>query len=77
MKIVNGVQIISLEVDPQTWNVIMAGLNELPRRHSEPVIQNLTRQVTVQTQPPPVVEPMKALVAAEAIPAVEAAPVEG
>lgn len=51
MKIVNGVQIISLDVDAQVWNTILAGLNELPRKLSESVVQALTAQVVKQAQP--------------------------
>jgi hypothetical protein len=52
MKVVNGVQIISLDMDAQTWNVILAGLNELPRKISDAVVQNLQAQVVKQVSPP-------------------------
>lgn len=51
MKIINGVEIVTLEVDGPTWSIIQTGLNELPRKISEPVLQALTRQVLMQSQP--------------------------
>lgn len=56
MKVVNGVQIVTLEITPQVWNTIQAGLNELPFKISAPVLQDLTTQVVRQTSPPPAPE---------------------
>lgn len=57
MKIINGVEMVTLQIDGPTWSVIQNGLNELPRKVSEPVMQALTRQVIAQSQP---IEPPKA-----------------
>jgi hypothetical protein len=63
MKIVNGMQFIAIEISASDWQVIIAGLNELPRKISDPVLQRLVLQVTEQSQPkivpdnPPFKEP--------------------
>lgn len=48
MKVINGVQFISLDVDANDWALIQGGLNELPRKLSEPVLQRLVKQVIAQ-----------------------------
>jgi hypothetical protein len=51
MKMINGIEIVTLDIDGPTWGIIQSGLNELPRKISEPVMQALTRQVLAQSQP--------------------------
>jgi hypothetical protein len=55
MKIVNGMQFIAIEISASDWQVIIAGLNELPRKISDPVLQRLVLQVTEQSQPQKIV----------------------
>jgi hypothetical protein len=52
MKVVNGVQMISLDVDAQTWVLIQQGLSELPYKLSASVLGALGQQVLAQTQAP-------------------------
>lgn len=59
MKIVNGVQIVSIEINPQHWNVIQAGLQELPFKISQPVLAELQQQVLRQSQPAPSAAPAR------------------
>lgn len=59
MKIVNGVQIVSIEINPQHWSVIQAGLHELPFKIAQPILADLQRQVVEQSRgnPPAPIEP--------------------
>lgn len=43
---------VKIELAPQAFNTIMAALEELPHKHSRPVIDDLVRQVQAQQQPP-------------------------
>lgn len=82
MKIVNGVTIVTLEVTPDQWNVAQQGLNELPRKISEPLIQVLNAQVQRQVKDFQVEQEAAALAAAAAkqakleVPAPPTTPVE-
>lgn len=51
MKVVNGVEVITLEVDVQAWNVIQAGLQELPMKLAAPILQKLSMQIMQQAAP--------------------------
>ena len=42
---------VKLEVSAQEYNVIMAGLSELPHKHSAAVIAALVKQVQEQVNP--------------------------
>jgi hypothetical protein len=63
MKVINGIQFITLDVAASDWQVVVAGLNELPRKISDPVLQRLAAQVAEQSKPktvpdnPPLKEP--------------------
>jgi hypothetical protein len=51
-------QTVKLEITPQVFNVIMAGLEELPHKVSRGAIDDLIKQVQAQQQPqPPEVPP--------------------
>ncbi len=52
MKIVNGVQVVDLEISAQQWQVIQAALQELPFKVAQPVLADLQTQVIKQSQPP-------------------------
>lgn len=52
MKIVNGVQVVTLEVNAGVWGVMQKGLALLPYGEVAAVLGDLFRQVSQQSQPP-------------------------
>lgn len=56
MKVINGIQIVTLEINPQQWAVIQTGLQELAFKIAQPVLADLFRQVAEQSQPPKTTE---------------------
>lgn len=52
MKVVNGVQVVSLEVNPTSWNAIQKGLALLPYGEVAGLLNDLAQQVVQQSQPP-------------------------
>jgi hypothetical protein len=50
MKVVNGVQVISIEISAQQWQVVQAALQELPFKIAQPVLADLQRQVIEQSK---------------------------
>ncbi len=52
MEVVNGIQIVTIKINPTQWQAIQEGLTGLAYKVAAPVLQELTMQVVGQSQPP-------------------------
>jgi hypothetical protein len=41
--------LLVVRLDPNQWNIVLAGLDELPRKHSGPVFATVIEQLQAQT----------------------------